>query len=100
MFTHAAVRPRRDTVPGLYYMHHGDVFLPGAGNIVFEPKFALPVIQLIGAAIYAGHTPFATQRAPQVIAMQAAPVAGLGGLISGQFLTQPLNVSETTNGTQ
>jgi hypothetical protein len=100
MFSVAASRPRFNTVPDLYHVHHGDIFLPGAGNIVFEPKFSLPISQLIGAATYAGHTPYATQRPPQIIAFKVVPTAGLGGLISGQFITQPLSDAYLSNGSQ
>ncbi len=99
-FSHPASRQRSPVVPGLYNYHSGDVFLPGAGNAAFEPAFALPVIQLIGYGIYAGKAPNPLQRAPQIFVSHAARVAGLGGVISGQFVTQPLNVPDTSNGSQ
>lgn len=100
-FSHPATRQRSAVVPGLYHVHHGDVFLPGAGNIVFEPLFSLPLIQLIGAATYAGPAPDPLQRTPQIFVSQSATVAGIGGMVAGQFMTQPLNVPfDTTNGTQ
>jgi hypothetical protein len=92
-------RQRGYVVPGFYHTHHGDVFLPGAGNVVFEPAFQLPFIQLIGAAIYAGPAPRSIGR-PQVFSVQAVPLAGIGGQVAGQFVTQPLNVPETSNGSQ
>jgi hypothetical protein len=99
-YTHPATRPRSQIVPGLYHYHSGDVFLPGAGNAAFEPAFQLPVIQLIGYGIYAGPAPSPIQRAPQIYVSHAATVAGLGGVIAGQFVTQPLNVPDTSNGSQ
>lgn len=98
--THPADRQRSQVVPGLYHYHSGDVFLPGAGNAAFEPAFQLPVIQLIGYGIYAGSAPNPLQRTPQIYVSHAARINGLGGVISGQFVTQPLNVPETSNGSQ
>ena len=100
MFTHPSSRAQGATVPGFYHYHYGDVFLPGSQNVVFQPAFTLPMIQLIGAAIYAGPAPNPRQRSPQIFVTQAAPIAGLGGMISGQFVTQPLNIPDTTNGSQ
>lgn len=99
---------RSQVVPGFYHLHPGYVFLPGAGNAVFEPTFQLPIIQLIGSGIYAGPAPglvhqrpllMVTQN-PQVAIGQAVPVAGIGGVIAGQWINQPLNVPDTTNGSQ
>lgn len=95
---HPAGRPRAAAVPGLYHVHHGDVFLPGAGNVVFEPKFALPPIQLIGAGIYAGA--LRVTQGPQIRTTYATTTAGLGGLVAGQIITQPLNTPEVGNGSE
>lgn len=101
-------RPRTATVPGLYHTHAGDIFLPGAGNAVFEPLFQLPSIQLIGSAIYAGpvNQPGVTRRyfqtiqPPQVFINKTAPIAGVGGVIAGQLIHQPLSVPDTSNGSE
>jgi hypothetical protein len=92
MPTHPSTRPRTSGGSGgIYGYHTGDVFDPGAQNQVFEPQFALPILQLIGSGIYAGHTPRPVN--PQVVfATGARTIAGLGGIISGQLITQPLNV--------
>jgi hypothetical protein len=92
-------RTRFTTVPGLYRTHHGDVFLPGAGNVVFEPAFALPVIYYVGHGVPPAATLSPIQR-PQVFVSQVAKVAGIGGVMAGQWINQPLNVPETTNGSQ
>ncbi len=97
--TMPAGRRRADTTPGVYRGHPGDVFLPGAGNWVFEPRFGLPPIQLIGAAIYAGRAPSPVQR--QIIrTVHATTTAGLGGLVAGQMITQPLNTPDSGFGGQ
>ncbi len=97
-FLNNLLRPRSETVPGFYRTHPGDVFLPGAGNAVFEPAFQLPPIQLIGAGIYAGMLPL--WRGPQTVVPQAVPIAGIGGVQAGQYVSQPLSVMETTNGSE
>lgn len=99
MHTHPHNRERVTTAPGLYHVHHGDVFLPGAGNIVFEPRFALPIIYAIGHGIPPRYVLRFTQN-PQIMVSQAATVAGIGGLTAGQFINQPLNVPTTTNGSE
>lgn len=98
MFSFSALRPRTK-VPGPYHYHQGDVFLPGAGGQVFEPAFSLPMIQLIGAAIYAGPAPHPLQP-PQVRTTLTTTTAGLGGLVAGQLIGAPLLVPETSNGSQ
>lgn len=90
------IRQRFTTVPGLYQTHHGDVFLPGAGNVVFEPAFALPVIYYVGHGIPAGS--LSPIQHPQVYVTQVAKVAGIGGVQAGQMYTQPLNVPDVGNG--
>jgi hypothetical protein len=91
-------RTRYTTVPNLYQTHHGDVFLPGAGNVVFEPAFQLPVIYYVGHGIPAGH--LHVIQPPQLYVTQTAKIAGIGGVIAGQWVTMGLNVPETTNGSQ
>jgi hypothetical protein len=99
-------RARMAVVEDFYQYQFGDLFTPGAGNVVFEPAFALPSIQLIGSGIYAGPAPgvvrpYFRSTNPQFIsAVQAATVAGIGGPIAGQFVTQPLSVPEAGNGSQ
>ncbi len=95
----APLRPRVATVPGLYHLHQGDVFLPGAGSMVFEPAFGLPPIQLIGAAIYAGAAPHPLQP-PQIRTTLTTTTAGIGGQIAGQLIGAPLFTPEGGNGNQ
>jgi hypothetical protein len=92
------VRQRFTTVPGLYQTHHGDVFLPGAGNVVFEPAFGLPPIYYAAYGIPAGS--LRPIQPPQVYVTQVARVAGIGGVQAGQWVHMGLNTPETTNGSQ
>jgi len=95
----APLRPRVKTVPGLYHLHQGEIFLPGAGSMVFEPAFGLPPIQLIGHAIYAGGSLNPLQP-PQIRTTLTTTTAGLGGQVAGQLVGQPLFTPETGNGNQ
>lgn len=99
MFSFPSLRPRVKTVPGLYTLHQGDVFLPGAGSAVFEPAFGLPAIQLIGNAIYAARSLNPLQP-PQVRTTLTTTTAGLGGLVAGQLIGAPLFTPEGGNGNQ
>lgn len=83
--------------------HQGDIWSNGALSKVYEPAppvFAamLPVVNIIGHGIYAGQ--LYVWQGPQVRVSQAAFVAGIGGVVGGTVIQQPLNVPETTNGTQ
>jgi len=103
MWTPPPLRARVPHITKLYQYHTGDVFLPGAGNAVYEPAppvfpAILPIVQLIGASILAGQ--LRVTQYPQVYANQTGLVAGIGGVVAGQIVGQPLNVPETTNGSQ
>ena len=99
-YTNPFNRRRGTSAPGLYHWHHGDVFLPGAENVVFEPAFGLPLFRVQGPGIQAGTGLNPLQRSPQVYAVLGNAVAGLGGLVAGQWINQPLNVPDTTNGSE
>jgi hypothetical protein len=86
-------------VQGLYHYHSGEVFLPGAGNAAFEPRFAYPVVNVFGRGIIAGNPP-STRQSAQVYVTQATRVSGIGGVLVGQMIHQPLNVPDTTLGEQ
>jgi hypothetical protein len=84
--------------------HQGDIWLGGAESKVYEPALPwvpaiLPPVQLIGNAIYAGPPPSPIQGV-QVYANQTMLIAGIGGVLSGQVINQPLNIPDTTNGSQ
>jgi hypothetical protein len=99
-YSHPSSRIRSVVVPLLVHYHYGDVFLPGAGNVVFDTDLGLPPISLKGQATYAGPAPNPIQRPPQIFAMQRAPNSGIGGLVAGQLMTQPLTVPDGGNGSQ
>lgn len=72
----------------LYQYVLGRRFDPGAEAEVFEPLFALPVINFRGRARVAGTLailqPAQTYFTPQI------GVVGLGGIQAGQVISQPL----------
>jgi hypothetical protein len=84
---------------------HPAVYYPvGAENQVYEPAppvFAamLPVVFYAANGIPAGHAPIPTQL-QQVYANQAAQISGVGGPLAGTIIGAPLNIPETTNGSQ
>lgn len=85
--------------------YHPAVFYPvGALNMVYEPPAPqvarmTPVVWFTGNAIPSGNPPSPWQL-PQVYAPRAIFVAGVGGPLSGQIVTGPLNVPDSTDGTQ
>lgn len=84
--------PLRDRVEhpwAMYQYHQGDVFLPGAGNYVFEPAYSLVPYSVQGRSTMAGNSPAALQ-SPQVWYRQATPVVGIGGVQAGQLAYQGL----------
>ncbi len=97
------LKPRVKTTPVSQYSRA--VFYPvGAEDAVYRPAYPvvpamLPMVQLIGAGVYAGNAP-SPIFGPQVYALQTAYVAGVGGPLAGQTIHQPMNVPETTNGSQ
>ena len=98
-FLQGFARKQKQAVPNYYHVAEGDIFLPGAGNAVFLPTTGLPPLQLIGHGIYAGPSPSPIQ--PQLVyANQTAPVSGIGGVVAGQLINQPLQVPDTTNGSE
>ncbi len=96
-------RPRVQTGPTAVYSKA--VFYPvGAENSVYHPAppvipAMLPPVYLIGASQWSGNAP-RTWSPNRVNSNQAAYVAGVGGPLAGQIIHQPLNVQETTNGSQ
>jgi hypothetical protein len=88
----------------LYQFHHAIFYPVGAGNAVYEPAppivpAMLPIVIISGHGILAGCAPSPTQP-PQVYANKTAFIAGIGGVLAGQIFGQPLQVPETTNGSQ
>lgn len=78
--------------PNIYAHYPGDVFLPGSGNWVYEPRTERTPLQttwgnafLVGFACY-----FKPLQPPQVYASPTVVQNGLGGLFAGQYVGQPL----------
>jgi hypothetical protein len=86
-------------------VYHAAVFYPvGAENQVYQPAppvvpAMLPVVWYGANGITAGHAPSPIQL-PQLYAQQTGFIAGVGGPLSGQIVMGPLNIPETTNGSQ
>lgn len=100
----AIFRKRIPLNSGLSNVHHAVFYPVGAGNAVYEPAYPivpamLPVVNISGNGILAGRAPNPNQP-PQVYANQASFVAGIGGVLAGQIFGQPLQIPETTNGSQ
>jgi hypothetical protein len=103
LFSFANLRKRFNPTPTADY-HRGDVFLPGAENAVYEPAYPivpamLPALSITGTGVFCGRAPN-PQQLPQVWANQTAFISGVGGPLSGGLYNQPLQVPETTNGSQ
>jgi len=78
---------------GQMFVHHpGDVFLPGAGNWVYEPTTERVPLQTIWGNGFLVHWAcyFKPLQPPQVYASQTVVQNGLGGLMAGQYVGQPL----------
>lgn len=98
------LRPRVPHISRLYQYHSAPFYPVGAGDAVYEPALPvipamLPIVQLVGNGILHGNAPNPYQGS-QVYANQTGFVAGIGGVLAGQIFNQPLNVPETTNGSQ
>lgn len=64
---------------------------PGTGNYAFEPNTTLPPFNIFGSgSMVRGQ--LSVNSSGQVITVPTIPVAGMGGLFSGQFISQPLDV--------
>jgi hypothetical protein len=97
------LRPRVKVSPITQY--HSAYFYPvGSGNAVYEPAppvipAMLPIVNFSGAGVLFPHSPNPVF-GPQMWANQTTYVAGVGGPLSGGMYTQPLNIPDTTNGSQ
>jgi hypothetical protein len=101
---HRLLKPKLTTPDKLATYTQGDIWTGGAESAAYHPAYPviaamLPPVNLIGNAIYAGPAP-STRQGAQVYVNQASKVAGIGGVVNGQMINQPLNIPETTNGSQ
>lgn len=105
MFNIPQLRPRVAHVSAPYQFHRAVFYPVGAGDAVYEPAppvfpAMLPIVNISGNGILAGHAPNPHQALPQVYANKASFLSGIGGVLAGQIFGQPLMVPETTNGSQ
>jgi hypothetical protein len=80
-----------DRLPqGLYHFRVAPFVHPGIGNLVFEPKFGNPLFMVAGPSqpVQGQLSPVSTS--PVLSAQFGFRVNGLGGLVSGQIVSQPL----------
>lgn len=104
MFNIPFLRPRVKNNSGLSNVHHAIFYPVGAGNAVYEPAYPivpamLAVVNISGNGILAGAPPNPNQP-PQVYAAKTALISGIGGVMAGQIFGQPLQIPDTTNGSQ
>lgn len=99
-----AARPRVTGASGLYAWHPGILPMapPGVMNMAFEMRgLTLPLVAIWGRAMMAGVPPSPIQP-PQVRQLFQNTTAGLGGLVAGTMVLQPLlvpdNVANSTTG--
>lgn len=87
MTSSAEVDPRNNA---LYAYHEGDVFTPGTGNYVFVYPFEFPLQTIWGGAFLRRANTFNPEQPPQIYSQPNIVINGIGGLVAGQFATQPL----------
>jgi hypothetical protein len=88
--------PEHEVVTGLTAdaiarYHEGDVFFPGAQNYVYEPTLERTAIQgMWGRAFLRTPNTFNPFQHPQVYSHPNVKTNGIGGLVAGQLVGQPL----------
>jgi hypothetical protein len=75
---------------GVYAFHEGDLFTPGTGNWVMDASYETPVNTVWGHAFLRTPNTFNPLQHPQVMAQPTVSLQGVGGLIAGQMIMQPL----------
>lgn len=103
MWLPSFLRPRVQASPGVTF-HRAPFYPVGAGDAVYLPAppvvpAMLPMVNFSGNGVLYAHSPNPIF-GPQVYSLQTSYVAGVGGPLAGGIYTQPLNVPETTNGSQ
>jgi hypothetical protein len=64
---------------------------PGTGNYAFAPNMTLPALGIVGPG-RATMAQMGIMQPVQAMSYPAIPTSGLGGLMAGQFVGQPLTV--------
>lgn len=80
-----------------FHFHEGDVFTPGTGNWALDPPHETPLNTIWGHAFLRTPNTFRTLQPPQVYVSPAAMQNGIGGLVAGQVISQPL-INDPTEG--
>lgn len=75
---------------GFYHLHETQIFTPGAMNWALDPFQETPVQPIWGNAFLRTPNTFSPYQRPQVIINQQVPVRGVGGLVAGQMINEPL----------
>ena len=82
-------------IQGFYRFHEGDIFLPGPPAFAMDPSHDGPLMTVWGHAFLVRANAFRPIAYGQVAyTAPVQPLIGVGGLISGQLVTQPLTVRE------
>lgn len=76
---------------GFYAYHEGDLFSPGTGNYVFDYPLEYPLQTVWGVGFLRRPNTFNPLQPAQLGANQVLVINGIGGLVAGQFATQPLD---------
>lgn len=76
---------------GIYYVHEGDIFTPGAMNWVVDPTHDGPLMTVWGHAFLRTPNTFRVQQTAQLYTAAATALYGIGGQVAGQVITQPLS---------
>jgi hypothetical protein len=81
----------RDKQGGPYQFFQADLFTPGTGNFAVDPTHETPVMTDWGHGFLRRPNSFTCVGPAQVFALQASQMFGVGGIVPGQFWTQPLS---------
>jgi hypothetical protein len=88
---YAIATPDTSSDNAWYRYHEGDLFTPGAGNVVFEPNFELPLQTIWGQGFTRMPNTFNPVQPPQVYVTAPTQQAnGIGGPQAGQLELQGL----------
>lgn len=85
------VASARDKEGGPYNFFEGDLFTPGTGNFVMDPSHETPLFTDWGRAFLRRPNSIMALQPAQVFMNQMSPLFGVGGVVPGQLITQPLS---------
>lgn len=79
-----------------YQFHEGDLFTPGAMLYAFQPTTELtPLNTTWGRAFLRTPNTFSVYQHPQLATEATVKINGIGGLVAGQLIHQPLESTGT-----